>query len=307
MAKAVFTHKAGSIYDDLPEERYHFPRAYLRPVEATVGDLVVYYEPGRTGLDERGRTGRRSYVATARVGGLAPDPRQADHFYALIEPGSYVVFDRPVPFREGGHYHERQLRRGDGATSKGAFGRAVRPLDEQEYEDILRAGFAHELDLAGLAPAAPADGPAHPPALAEEAAPFERPVVERLLSRPVRDAAFARAVQAAYEQTCAVTGLRIVNGGGRAEVQAAHIRPVADRGPDSVRNGLALSGTGHGMFDRGLISIAPDHSLLVTSRGLPDNVVRLFPPDRRLRLPNSPSLRPAPGFLDYHRTVVFKG
>jgi hypothetical protein len=29
-----------------------------------------------------------------------------------------------------------------------------------------------------------------------------------------------------------VTGLRIINGGGRAEVQAAHIQPVADDGPD---------------------------------------------------------------------------
>jgi putative restriction endonuclease len=306
MAKAVFTHKAGSVYDDLPEERYHFPRAYLRQIEATVGDLIVYYEPGRTGLGERERTGRRAYVATARVQRLVRDPRQADHFYALIEPGSYVVFDRPVPFREGRHFYERQLRREDGATSKGAFGRAVRPLSEQEYEDILCAGFAQELALAGLIPDLPGEG-ATERFLAEEAATFERPVVERLLSRPVRDAAFARAVQAAYEQTCAVTGLRIINGGGHAEVQAAHIRPVADQGPDSVRNGLALSGTVHWMFDRGLISIAPDFSLLVTSRGLPDEVLRLFAPDRRLHLPSSPLLRPAPSFLEYHRTVVFKG
>ncbi|MGH6673150.1 MAG: HNH endonuclease [Xanthobacteraceae bacterium] len=42
-----------------------------------------------------------------------------------------------------------------------------------------------------------------------------------------------------------MTGLQIINGGGRAEVQAAHIRPVAAGGFDSVRNGLALSGTIH--------------------------------------------------------------
>ena len=65
--KAVFTHKAGSVYDDVPEERYHFPRDYLRQAEAAVGVFIVYYEPGRTGLDERARTGRRAYVATARV------------------------------------------------------------------------------------------------------------------------------------------------------------------------------------------------------------------------------------------------
>lgn len=134
MAKAVLTHKPASIYDDLPEVRYHFPRAYLNQVEAAVGDLVVYYEPGRTGLDEKARTGRTTYVAVARIAGVERDPAAADHYYAHIEPGSYLVFDRVVPFRAGEHYYERRLRRPDGGTSKGAFGRAVRPLAEVEFE-----------------------------------------------------------------------------------------------------------------------------------------------------------------------------
>src|SRR5437016_4011429 len=74
----------------------------------------------------------------------------------------------------------------------------------------------------------------------------------------IRDAAFSIAVKAAYQETCAITGFKIINSGGRAEVQAAHIRPVADRGPDSLRNGIALCGTMHWMFDRGLISIDDD-------------------------------------------------
>ena len=72
--KAVFTPKAGSIYDDLPEERYHFPETYLRQAEATVGDFVIYYEPGRMGTHDRGRHGRRAYVAAAQVTGIRPDP-----------------------------------------------------------------------------------------------------------------------------------------------------------------------------------------------------------------------------------------
>jgi hypothetical protein len=47
--KAVFTHKAASIYDDKPEERYHFPETYLRQAEAAVDDFILYYEPGRWG------------------------------------------------------------------------------------------------------------------------------------------------------------------------------------------------------------------------------------------------------------------
>jgi putative restriction endonuclease len=30
MTKVVFTTKIDPTYDDLPEERYHFPRTYLR-------------------------------------------------------------------------------------------------------------------------------------------------------------------------------------------------------------------------------------------------------------------------------------
>ncbi len=41
----------------------------------------------------------------------------------------------------------------------------------------------------------------------------------------------------AYGDTCAVTGTRIINGGGRAEAQAAHIWAVEDGGPTWCRMG----------------------------------------------------------------------
>lgn len=39
MAKAILTTKVDPTYDDLPEQRYHFPRTYLRQVEAARGEL----------------------------------------------------------------------------------------------------------------------------------------------------------------------------------------------------------------------------------------------------------------------------
>jgi predicted restriction endonuclease len=57
----------------------------------------------------------------------------------------------------------------------------------------------------------------------------------------------------AYDERCAITGFKFINGGGRAEVDAAHIRPVQHNGPDTINNGIALCGTAHWMFDRGLI------------------------------------------------------
>jgi putative restriction endonuclease len=92
--------------------------------------------------------------------------------------------------------------------------------------------------------------------VAEEPGEYNRPVLEQLVRRPFRDAAFAKSVVMAYGYSCAVTGLRLINGGGRCEVEAAHIRPVGEghRGPDSVRNGIARSRC----CKRKLISIVHD-------------------------------------------------
>jgi putative restriction endonuclease len=300
--KAVFTTKVDPTYDDLPEDRYHFPQTYLGVAERSIGDWILYYEPRRSSGDPSSRGGRQAYFATARVSGIRPDPTMRGHFHAFVE--DYLPLPRPVPFREGAHFFEASLRRADGQTSKGAFGRSVRALSDAEYDAILRAGMAPVMDFGSPAeprPRAPALG------FGEEPETFERPMVERLTARPLRDAAFAAAVKEAYRDTCAVTGLRLINGGGRAEVQAAHIRPVASQGPDSPRNGLALSSTVHWMFDRGLISIAEDSTLLVAERLVPAGARRLFVPDGRLLLPERQDLRPHPQFLSWHRASVFKG
>ncbi|MGC9271280.1 HNH endonuclease [Acidiphilium sp.] len=97
----------------------------------------------------------------------------------------------------------------------------------------------------------------------EPQAAFDRPIIERVIARPFCDAAFSSAIKATYKDTCGFTGLKLINGGGQSEVQAAPIRPVASAGPDSMRNGIALCGPAHWMFDRGLISIADNHELLL--------------------------------------------
>lgn len=309
MAKAVLITKVDPTYDDLPEKRYHFPRTYLRQMEAAVGDWIIYYEPRRLSDNPSKIGGRQAYFATARLKAIVKDPAREDHFYGLIE--DYLEFDRPVPFKEGSFYYEAGLTKEDGSTNKGAFGRAVRNLPDREYDLILQAGFAHVLGRT--------DRPRTAPDVPEQAlvgfgeddqTPFEiqpRSMVQTISLRPFRDRAFAVAIKSAYGDTCAVTGLKLINGGGRSEVQAAHIQPVANDGPDSVRNGVALSGTIHWMFDRGLISIDDDFSLLTANNSMPDAVARLVDPEQRLRVPSRPEQRPHPQFLRYHREHVFKG
>jgi putative restriction endonuclease len=299
MAKAVFTTKVDPTYDDLPEYRYHFPYTYRRAVEGTIGDWIIYYEPRRTSGNLSSRGGRQAYFATARVTAVQPDPTLPGHFYAFV--ADFLEFPRAVPFKEGDLYYESALRRSDGATSKGAFGRAVRLISDSEYGSILDAASAELLTPSRSGDAILAQG------FAEEQTILERPVVERVTSRPFRDAAFSSAVRSAYSNTCAMTGLKIINGGGRPEVQAAHIKPVAASGPDSVRNGIALSGTIHWMFDRGLLSLDDDLTILMAANRVPDTVKRLIGPLHKLRIPERPEFKPHPQFLSYHRNSVFKG
>ena len=299
MAKAVFTTKINPTYDDLPEIQYHFPKMYLRVAETTVGDWIVYYEPSRTSGDRTSRGGRMSYFATARVRSIRKDESRQDHFYAYVS--DYLELDRAVPFRDHNHYYESRLQRVDGKTNRGAFGRSVRPIFDSEYEQILRAGFSALLVD---------ENPSHDKRDAvRDDTPLtsDRPMLQRVVTRPFRDAAFARQVKEAYNHTCAFTGIHIRNGGGRSEVQAAHIRPVKDRGPDSIRNGLALSGTLHWMFDRGLVSIDDDYSILISKNRIPETITSVLNSDRLLRLPATHTQSPHPNFVRYHRDTVFLG
>ncbi len=300
MAKAVFQHKADSIYDDTPWEKYNFPKMYLSRVERTVSDWIIYYEP----RSAEGGSGRLAYFATGQVQTVIADPSTAGRYYALIRPGTYLPFDRAVARVTDGRVIESSLRGADGSLASGGYAQsAIRLLSDGEFDTILSLGFTSDPILLGLDQA-----PETIDGFAEPHTPFSRPVIEQIVNRPFREAAFARQVKIAYRNRCAMTGLRLLNGGGRPEVQAAHIRPVADDGPDTVRNGLALSGTVHWMFDRGLISIDEDHSILVAKDKVPaDTVERLIIPDRQLLLPDDPRALPHPTYLKYHRERVFKG
>ncbi|HUJ02076.1 MAG TPA: HNH endonuclease [Rhizomicrobium sp.] len=292
MAHAIFTTKSDSGYDDVREERYHFPSQYLARVQKAVGDLIIYYEPRRG-------NGRLSYIAVARVDHVDQDPTQSGHYYARIT--DYVNFDNVVPFRQANELFESSLR-GSGETGlSGEFRNAVRLLPNHEFEAILAAGFANT----GLVKQQSAQQSYE---FAEEGADFTRSIVEQLVRRPFREAAFARQVKAAYGNRCAFTGLDMRNGGGRAEVDAAHIKPVGDghNGPDSIRNGLAITKTVHWMFDRGLLSIDSDYKILVANPHVPEPILRLLEPSGHIIIPDKAQDRPHPAFLEYHRNNIFK-
>ena len=300
MGFGVFIHRSDSIYDDSPAEQYQFPGQYLGRVQSCVGDWIIYYEPRKVAAT-------RGYFAVAKVARIIPDAKAAGMYIALIETGSYLDFINPVPFSGPDGVIERGLLNDDGKIS-GRAQAAVRPTSPADFNRIVAIGLEERqlelprVDEPGLAPIVENadDGVA---LIFEQ----ERDRVSQLSSRIIRDRLFRRLVLQAYDKRCAITGLKLINGGGRAEVDAAHIRPVEANGPDILSNGIALSGTAHWMFDRGLISLSDNLDILISRHANdPESILGLLNRTGRAIVPDRVFERPHPQFLQWHREHCFK-
>jgi putative restriction endonuclease len=226
---------------------------------------------------------------------------------ALIEPASYLEFATPVPFQLGDGLAETGLLNELGRIS-GRAQAAVRSLSATDFRRIVSFGLQDtevmpRIDEPRMAPMPGLDDQPQ----ADFAFEVERDRVTGLTSRLLRDRVFRRVVLNAYGERCAVTGLKLINGGGRAEVEAAHIRPIEHNGPDIVNNGIALSGTVHWMFDRGLLGISDELEIQI-SRHVNDieGIRALINPTGRLIGPREARDRPHPAFLVWHREHCFK-
>lgn len=287
MARDVFVIRSDSPYEDEPAERYQFPSQYLSRASQFVGDWIIYYEPVKAGA--------RGYHAAARVSQIVPDPSRPAHYLALIGPGSYATFERDVPFRVDGDLVERGVLNEEGRIS-GRAQSAVRPISNSDFNRIVALGMPDEPDLL----------PRIDAFVSEEQSPFERDRAIILTSRKARDQAFRKRVLEAYDCRCALTGLQFINGGGRAEAEAAHIKSVEANGPDIVTNGVALSRTVHWMFDRGLISLSDEHDILLSSKiNDIEGVRKIINPSGRAFLPANREWRPHPRYLAWHRENSF--
>ena len=301
MSKCVFMHRDDSQYDDLPAEQYQFPAKYLSRAKPCEGDWIAYYEPKSGG-------GRLGYFAIAKVKEIIPDPQVDKMFVAIIEPNSYLELEKFVPYKNQGGFIESLLQNEDGSLNGGYNVWAIRPISDEDFHKILDLGFS-EADA--LLPRVDEQPQAEPLGLQEEQQPFivdsERERVEQTISKIPRDRLFRKLVLSAYEQRCAITGLQLLNGGGRAEVEAAHIKPVEHHGPDTIRNGIALSGTAHWMFDRGLISLSDKHEILVSRHtNNPEQIHSLINNTKNAIVPDNPAHQPHPKYLAWHRDNCFK-
>jgi putative restriction endonuclease len=305
----VLTSKPNSPYADTATS-YEYPSRYRRffePLDHGELMVAVIYEPRANGL------GRMAYVGWAA---LREPPQRSPRVTAGGQPlweVRYVdrvqEFPIPVPRDPMGVPIERWIRETAAANrSIVTSGASVRWLADDEAQRILELGHAGSLGVETY----PDDTTAEASVVAERS----RRVVEAV----ERDARFRRGVMRAYEFRCSVTGLEIGTlAAGRATrlLDAAHIRPVGDRGPDTISNGLSLTPTVHRLFDEGLISVRWSSGALelVRSPHLEVGVVESQERGTRIKLdtgmplllPMDRSLWPSVDQVRYHHKHVFRG
>lgn len=118
---------------------------------------------------------------------------------------------------------------------------------------------------------------------------------------------FRRSVLAAYENKCCITGMNI-----RSLLVASHIKPwsMDEENRTNPQNGLCLNALHDRAFDKGLITVLPDHTILVSKHldEIKDESVRekYFLDYNRTMIIKPHKFIPDKQFLEYHYEQIFQ-
>jgi len=146
-----------------------------------------------------------------------------------------------------------------------------------------------------------------------QAAPALEPVTEYAGSRfgspqtvlpRLGQGSFRVMVTDAYQRHCAVTRSPILY-----VLDAAHIKPYEAGGPHSLSNGVLLRQDVHTLFDRGYMTITPEHKIEVSRRIKEefDNGKEYYAlHGSEVWIPKDSRLRPGSQYLDWHNENVFR-
>jgi len=126
----------------------------------------------------------------------------------------------------------------------------------------------------------------------------------------VRSGLFKRYIPQLYQDTCAMTGMRMRSTFKYNFIDACHIIPFAITHDDKVTNGIALCPNLHRAFDRGLVSVGEDYTIMVSAHidELADHPYSLSKlKGKPILAPELQRYYPSQENLAWHRENVFKG
>jgi len=108
-----------------------------------------------------------------------------------------------------------------------------------------------------------------------------------------------------YKRHCAITNSPVLH-----VLEAAHIKPFTDGGPQSVNNGILLRQDFHTLFDRGYVTVNTRYTLEVSKRIKQefDNGREYYDlHGRQINLPPRKEYYPDPRLLEWHNENIYKG
>jgi len=143
----------------------------------------------------------------------------------------------------------------------------------------------------------------------QEAQPFQEP--QRGYAEPAAvcprlgQGSFRLIVTDSYDRRCAFTNSPVLH-----VLEAAHIRPYSSGGTHVPSNGILLRQDLHTLFDRGYMTVTPNHQVEVSSRIKEEfhNGKEYYALDgQHMRLPEYGDRRPSAEFLKWHNENVYRG
>lgn len=274
------------------ELSFSFHAARKIDYPAIIGDWVVYYRTRLAGTVSSKFDGAPGYFAVALVERIEPG-EGANIYRAHVS--YFMQFAKPVPFKWNGIYFETGVTHLDGSMNGALIQSELRFVSDVNFLRIVRAGLDRYLEPA-----------LEPGDLAESSGQIGRVVVQELRNRRIRDRAFADQVFRPYGFRCAVTGSDIIDPIGHADLNAAHIRPVALGGPDSIRNGFPCISSVHRLYDLGWFTITDDMEIVVSDFARQHPTLASLRRGDRLLPPKWEEYRPHPDFLKFHRDHIFE-
>ena len=94
-------------------------------------------------------------------------------------------------------------------------------------------------------------------------------------------------------------------------LQAAHIRPFSEQGPNKPQNGLLLRADVHILFDKGYITVTPELHVEVSKKIKEEyengRDYYKYHGAQLVNLPQTEMVRPSREFLEWHNAKLFRG
>lgn len=127
---------------------------------------------------------------------------------------------------------------------------------------------------------------------------------EYLTKARIGQGAFRVLVTDAYHRRCAITGERTL-----PVLEACHIKPYSENGPNTINNGLLLRSDLHILFDQGYLTVTPDMRVKVSTRikeRFQNGKEYYALAEKKLTiLPDSNKDQPMSEFLNWHHEYRF--